>query len=202
MIILDIPQLSDDWFEYKAFAPSASNFDKIITTKGEPSKQREAYLYKLAGCRVIGRTEETYTSWSMQRGIDIESEARKFFELIMGVDVEQVGLIFKDKDKKACCSPDGLLNDRKDGLEIKCPEMHTHVKYLLDNKLPTTYFQQVQGSLYVCNLDKWLFMSYYPELPPLIVEVGRDEKFIFALNNEIERFCEDLEKMVEEIRNK
>ena len=75
MIRLDVEQGSREWLEARAGTPSASNFDKIVTTKGEPSKQAKNYLYELAGERIAGPKPETYQSAAMVRGLETEAEA-------------------------------------------------------------------------------------------------------------------------------
>ena len=81
MIALELQQQTPEWFAARCGVPSASNFDKIVTTKGEPSKQAQKYLWQLAGERVTGKQEESFTSGHMQRGIELEAEARQFYEL-------------------------------------------------------------------------------------------------------------------------
>lgn len=191
MIIVDYEQLSEQWFKEKAGKPSASGFDKIVTTKGEPSKQAGKYLYQLAGENIVGVKTETYSNAAMERGIILEAEARSLFSVITDLEVTQVGLIYPDARKAYLCSPDGIINGEA-GLEIKCPLIHTHVGYLLDNKLPTDYIQQVQGSMLVAGFSTWFFMSYFPGLPPLILEVERNEEFISKLEAELERFVVEL----------
>ena len=143
MIKLLMEQGSPEWFAARLGNVGASNFHKIITSKGEPSKQAKEYLYQLAGEVVSGYPEETYQSIHMSNGLERESKAREYFEIVTGLEVEQVGICFTD-DKKYHCSPDGLLNNS--GIEIKCPMAKTHVSYLVSNKLPAAYLQQVQGS--------------------------------------------------------
>ena len=190
MIIIDnIQQGSEAWMRLKAGIPGASSFDKIITTKGEPSKSRTDYLYQLAGEAIIGRQEEGYTNFAMQQGLEREAESRALFEMLYGVTVRQVGMIYRD-DKAALCSPDGLVDDC--GLEMKNPLLKTHVKYLMAGTLPTDYFQQVHGSMYITGFENWFFMSHYPDMPPLILKVERDEKFISALAKELDKFCYEL----------
>jgi len=190
MIIVDCEQMSEQWFSEKAGKPSASNFDKIITTKGEPSKQAKKYLYQLAGESITGIKTEGYQNAAMLRGIELEPQARSLFEMIHDVEVKQVGLCYPDEQKKYLSSPDGLLDNA--GLEIKCPEIHTHVSYLIEGKLPTDYFQQVQGGMAVTGLPFWHFMSYYPGLPPFIIKVERDDAFISKLKAELDKFCYEL----------
>ena len=198
MIIEDtVLQGTEEWLQLKAGKPGASSFSKIITTKGEPSKSAQDYLYQLAGEAIVGRCEEGYTNWAMEKGIEREAESRELFELIYG-PVRQVGFVYKDESKMFGCSPDGLLKDA--GLELKNPLLKTHVKYLLDGKLPIEYFQQVHGSMYVMDFTHYYFMSYYPGIAPFILRVERDEKFISRLAEELERFCFDLAKTIRKLK--
>jgi len=198
MVIIDCIQGEEQWFSEKAGKPGASNFDKIITTKGEPSKSAKKYLYQLAGESLTGLKAESYQNAAMLRGIELEPKARSLFELVHDVEVKQVGLCYPDEQKKYLCSPDGLLDDA--GLEIKCPEIQTHVSYLLEGKLPTDYFQQVHGGMAVTGLSSWVFMSYYPGLPPFIIKVERDEAFITKLKAELDSFCYELALTVKRLK--
>lgn len=196
MKIYDFEQRSEEWFAIRCGKPTASSFDKIVTAKGEPSKQSQKYLYKTAGEHIAGIAEETYQSAAMLRGIELEEEARNLYEMITGREITQVGFCVED----GCgCSPDGLVGD--DGMiEIKCPIISTHVGYLLDNKLPTDYIQQVQGQLLVTG-RKWCdFVSHYPGLKPLIIRVERDEKFIGLLSIELKLFTDNLKEIVNKIK--
>ena len=197
MIRVDLEQGSPGWLSARAGIPSASNFDKVVTTRGEPSKQAKNYLYELAGERIAGPKPDAYQSVAMLRGLDLEVEARAYFELVMCGEVQQTGICYAD-DKLFSCSPDGLLEDC--GLEIKCPLIHTHVGYLLAGTLPTDYFQQVQGSMLVTGFSHWYFMSYYPGLPPLILDVQRDWEFTAKLKVALDEFCQELDTVTDKLR--
>jgi hypothetical protein len=193
-----MPQGSPEWFTARAGTPSASCFDQIITTKGAPSKQAQKYLYQLAGERIAGVKADSYQNAAMQRGLELEAEARQLFEMVKDVEVRQVGICYFDEQKRFSCSPDGLME--MEGLEVKCPLIHTHVGYLLDGKLPTEYFCQVQGSMLVTGFEAWFFESYYPGLPPLIIRVERDYKFTAALKVALDAFCEQLDATEKRLR--
>jgi len=197
MRIIDVPQTSPEWFAARLGVPSASNFDMIVTTKGERSKQRDKYLYRLAGETVAGKSEETYQNAAMQRGIELEAEARQLYELITGNTTTQVGFCIHDEGYGA--SPDSLVGDDTT-IEIKCPTMAVHVGYLLENRLPVEYIQQVQGQLLVTDRKYADFTSYYPGIRPLIVRVERDEKFIQLLRTELLLFVNDLKEVVAKIK--
>ena len=196
MRIIDVVQGTPEWFAARCGIPTASNFDKIVTSKGEPSKQRTKYLYQLAGESITGIPEETYQNAAMQRGIEMEAEARNLYSMTTGEELKEVGFCVS----KGCgASPDGLVGE-KGGLEIKCPNLTTHVGYLLENTLPTDYFQQVQGNLLVTGRDWWDFQSYYPGIKPLIIRVYPDKNFIGLLENELRKFCLDLNVVIKKIK--
>lgn len=187
IIIDDIEQGTEEWFKIKAGKPGASSFSKIITTKGEPSKSAKDYMYQLAAEAITGKVENGYQSPAMTDGIEREPESRILYEFINLVNVEQVGVIFSD-DQSYLCSPDGLIN-REYGIEMKNVLPKTQVKYLLNGKVPTEYYQQVQGSLLITGFDRWDFMSYCPGLEPFILQCGPDPKFQSKLKEQLEDFC-------------
>ena len=199
MKIINVIQGTDEWKNCRLGIPTSSNFEKLITTKGETSKQRYKYLYRLAGEKVSGNAEETYQNGAMQRGIELEDEARQMYQIVNGEEVEQVGFCLEDGEKYGC-SPDGLVG-KDGGIEIKCPSMAVHVGYLIDNKLPSEYFQQTQGQLLVTGRKWWDFISYYPGIKPLIVRVKQDKEFHKALNAELKAFCDLLEETINKIRS-
>lgn len=197
MKIIEVVQGLPEWFSAKCGVPSASNFDKIVTAAGKPSKQCQKYLYRLAGETITGVPEETYQSPAMLRGVEIEASAREMYQFVTGREVKEVGFCIADDGYG--CSPDGLVGD--DGLiEIKCPIMSTHISYLLANALPVEYKQQLQGQLLVTG-RKWCdFVSYYPGLKPLIIRTMRDEAFLKALQIELEVFVNGLKDLIKKIR--
>ena len=119
--------------------------------------------------------------------------------MLENIDISQVGLCVND-DMGAGCSPDGLITPvGTGGCEIKSPQAHTHIEYLRANRLPTEYFQQVQGSMAVTGMPWWYFVSFYPGIKPLVLKVFRDEKWISALKYEVEIFNKELRQLVDEL---
>ncbi len=199
MIILDCKQLSDEWFKARTGIPTSSSFDKIVNMEGVQSKQRKKYLYQLAGEKITGVKDKTYSSDATDRGIELEDEAVRLYEVVTNKKVQRVGFCYANKKKLYGCSPDGLI-DSAGGLEIKCPSQAVHVGYLIDKKLPADYFQQVQGCMFVTDRNWWDFVSYCPGMKPFILRVKRDKKFISALELEMISFCKDLKATIKEIK--
>lgn len=199
MEIVECIQGSPEWISARAGHPTASCFSEIITPKTmKASSSAEKYMYTLAGERITGVKAESFKSQWMERGTEMEDEARDLFQLIRGAEVRQVGLIYPDERHLYSCSPDGIFDDT--GLEVKCPSMAVHVGYLLSGKLPTDYICQVQGTMLITGFSYYWFMSYYPGLPPLIIRVERDDKFCAALKVALEDFCGELDRVEKRLR--
>lgn len=202
-IIIDtFDQRSPEWIIARLGNPGASSISKIITSTGAISKQRDEYLMQLAAETVSGKPEDSgYLSRQMLNGIEREDASRALFEMIYGVEVRQVGIVFKNEHRMCHCSPDGLIGDNA-LLEMKNPMAKTHVKSLLDGTLPTEYSGQCQMSLYVTERELCYFMSCSEGLPPFILEVRRNEKYIDQIAKALDDFWVDLCRMVQKIQEK
>jgi hypothetical protein len=170
-------QGSPEWHQSRCGIISASNMKSLFTSRGEKTASgvRETYLNQVIAERLMQKPMDTFQSYDMERGTLLEAQARANFEMYLDVTVQEVGFHMHD-DYDIGCSPDGLFADT--GVEIKCPKANTHVRYMRSKKLPTEYIQQVQGTMYVMNLERYYFMSYHPDLKPIIIEVKRDNELI------------------------
>ena len=186
----DLEQGSDEWFKARCGIPTASNFDKIFTSKGEKSKQAKASMHTLLAEWITGEKSSIKQNDWMLRGTELEPEARAAYEFITDADVKQTGIVYRDDKKLVSCSPDGLMDSKV--LEIKCPAPGTHVSYLMDQKLPTTYVQQVQGSMWVTGLKSWDFMSYHPDMKPVIITVQCNERLADAIEEIMQDFIDEM----------
>lgn len=179
MIIHDCEQGSREWLDLRIGVATASQFDQVITPKTQkPSASMTKYAYKLLAEKALGQSLDEAASMWMERGTELEPEARAWYELTQGVDVQQVGFITSD-DGLVGCSPDGLVGE-DGGLEIKCPSAAVHLGYLLGG-VEDAYRCQVQGGLWVTGRAWWDFLSYCPGLPPVLVRFTREEEFITNL---------------------
>lgn len=201
MLTLNVPQGSDEWLKARAGLISASNFSKILTPTGKRTdgKVRKDYLYQVAAERISGEPEGGgFKSAWMERGNELEADARLWFEEKFSVLVEQVGLVYMDDRKVISCSPDGLFGGA--GLEIKCPKASTHIAYLDNGKVPTIYIPQIQGSMLVTRIEQWNFLSYHPAIKPLVLGVERNEAYIALLHEAVEEANAEVEAIVERVR--
>ena len=190
MIILDHEQGSPEWLASRLGRPSASMFSKLITASGKPSTSAEYYINEMIAERLTGRSKPFYTNEHMERGTMLEPEARAAYEFITEYEVVETGFILDDSGEFGC-SPDGLVGD-SGGLEIKCPSDSVHVSYLRAGKVPSKYYQQVQGCMWITGREWWDFMSYHPEMPQLLVRMERNEKFIEAMAEQVQAAVETI----------
>lgn len=202
MLISSVQQGSDEWYAARCGVVTASNF-KAVLTKGR-GKTRANYMRKLAEELMTGRIAlPSFESEAMQRGNDLEPEARYVYQKRTGHDVREVGIAYLDERKRVAASPDGLIGDYG-GLEIKCPLPHTHEKYLRGRCIPKQYIPQVQGALWVTGRKWWDFVSYAPEFSGpqqvMLCRVHRDETYIASLRTEVLRFVKELDALVENYR--
>ena len=183
MIFLDINQNSKEWFELRRGKFTASTFGNLFmspSTKGYKNS-----IYKVVFERLTNESPENISTPYMERGKELESEAREAYENKTFRKVTNGGFYC---NKWAGASPDGHVG--KDGLiEIKCPKYSTFIEYLLKKQLPKEYFYQVHFQMF-CSDRKWVdFIAYHPALPLQIIRVLRDDKIItdieIKLNNVI-----------------
>jgi len=194
MRIVNVIQGSEAWDELRRGVPTASNFDKIITpAKGELSKSWTSYAAELIAAehRVVVPPPPTF--W-MEWGTENEPYAVKAYEILTGRTAAPVGFVWPDDHERYGCSPDRLIGS--DGLlQVKCPKPETVIAYHAGGGLPTEYRPQVFGELFVTGRDWTDFVAFHPQLKPFVYRVERDEKYIAALSEALEEFCDKLEEL-------
>jgi hypothetical protein len=199
-IFRDIEQTSPEWDEIRRGIVTASELATVMASgrkKGEPSITRARYLRRLAAERCGAAPGESYSNAHMERGQVMEAEARRVYSLLTDEEPELIGFV---RNGETGCSPDALI--RADGLlEIKTKLPHLQVEVLEGGIVPSEHVAQVQGQLWICEREFVDFVSYWPGLPPFIKRVGRDEPYIKALAEEVDRFNEELALLVERVRS-
>lgn len=194
------------WMRDRAGKFTASRAsDLMAKTKSGPGASRGNLLTLLAVERLTGQCVETYTNAAMQRGTELEAEARDMYAFAYAVAVEEVGFLAHPELPNCGCSPDGLVD--ADGLlEIKCPaSMAKHLDALRTNAHAVEYRWQLQHQLMVTGRQWVHAVSYDPRFPEglqlAVAKVERDEAAIAELVEEIKRADAEVEAMVRELNN-
>lgn len=201
MIEYNCDQRSEAWYDARLGRITGTRFKDLMAD--EKTKTYQDLITDLACEMITGRAEETYTNSIMEKGIETEPEARKEYENITGLKVKEVGFIIPDENtiyhNWIGISPDGLTPDNG-MIEIKCPLMKTHLGYITDGKLPAEYRYQIQGQLFVTELDYCDFVSYCVGMKPFIIQVKPDKalflEFQKRLNILIEQVNQKIDKYI------
>ncbi|WP_430430233.1 lambda exonuclease family protein [Oceanicaulis sp.] len=196
--IHDMDQGTPEWFAIRAGRPTASEFSTIMASGrgGAPSKTRRTLMLKLAGEILTGEPAESYSNAAMERGHEMEAEARNLYAFMADVEPVQVGFV---TNKRPGCSPDALVGERG-GLEIKTRAPHLMIDTLLKGEMPPEHMAQVQGCMWVCEREWWDFAAYYRGLPLFTKRIERDEAYIARMASAVAEFTEELDEVVASIR--
>lgn len=139
---------------------------------GDSSSKRDDYRLEIIFERLTGRTKDHYNSPAMQRGTNLEDDARLYYENVLRVMCEPVNFVLHSKYDFTGASPDSLVGT--DGLlEIKCLLPWNHLKYAIAREIPEEYLPQVAWEL-ACTGRKWVdFVLFCPDI------IGCDELRFF-----------------------
>lgn len=206
----EFPQGSEEWFRLRLGVPTASNF-KAIMARSEEARMRTKLLRRMAGEIITGKLAESFKDDAMQRGNDMEAEARKQFAFAPNLEVERVGFVRRTlaNGRFVGCSPDSLFTrtDKRGVirgvLEIKTMIPELMIEMSDTGRFPTEHRAQCYGSLWVTGLEVCELRIFYSGMPyTLEFEMEREENFIREIAEAVEVFDYDLRKLVERERNK
>lgn len=195
------------WLRERAGFVTASCFSDVLAVgkNGKPLKSREDYLMKLVVERITGEPVESASSYAMQWGTDAEPYARAEYEIQTGNTVREVGFAKHKTVPWVGASSDGLVGERG-GFEAKCPHNSAiHLATWIDG-MPEHHIPQVQGQMWVLDLEWTDFCSYDPRmqnggehLKLYRQRIVRDEKYIAMLDCEIKSFLVEVQAKVDSL---
>lgn len=203
--VYDHEQGTEEWLEARAGKVTASMFSTAISRlkSGGMAKQAIDYAHRVAHERIGGSAlGGNYTTWQMERGTELEWEARAGYEVKTGGLVNESGLIVAEGGMFGYSS-DGLVGD--DGLiEIKTPASPAVLSELIINKSFTQYMAQIQGGLWITGRQWCDLVIYAPQLKSIgkdlnVYRIKRDDTYIFEMELRLLEFAAlvlDIEKQL------
>lgn len=192
----DIVQGSPEWMNLRLGKITASEVGAFVlkaTTKAAKNARYSLYDKKLAE-RSGAEMAEPYENYAMVRGKALEPEARRLFEYVNGVSVQEVAFVEHDSGLFGA-SPDGYYveNGRTIGLELKCPLPETHVGYVMRREsLLEKYRHQVMWQMAITGWDAVALFSYCPRISWADVVVERTE--------EVDLYADSIGELAEEYK--
>lgn len=206
MIFVNCTQGTPEWFAARAGVITASKFSDAVSTlkDGTPSQASKDYAYKVAVERIYGETtEDTFVTWEMRRGTELEPYARIAYEAKTGHLARESGIVLTD-DRIFGYSTDGLVDD--DGLiEIKCPNSARKLVEMWETGDLSEYEHQIQGGMWITG-RKWCdFIMYAPQLEPVgkhlyVKRIERDDNFIEAMESQLWDFARRVQLHVDNLK--
>lgn len=189
-------QRSSEWFAIRKGKMTASKA-YVIATGGVGL---ETYILELMAEYYSNVEQEQLTNKDIERGIELEPQARTAFEFKTGLTVQEIG--FVEYNEYIGCSPDGLIGS--DGLvEFKAPNDKNYLKLLMNEKIKPEYIAQMQMQMYVTKRDYCYFCSYNPnfEKSLWIKKIDKDLEFFDKLKKGFEKGIELIKKVKEKVEN-
>jgi putative phage-type endonuclease len=180
-------QRSDEWRQARFGKFSASEISKLLGIRGL-GETGKSYAIDKAIEQLYGEMEETFTSYDMQRGIDLEPLAFAKFKEIKELEFIELkecsSFTFGDN---AIATPDGLVGEDAI-LEIKCPRSTTFFELVATNEVDKKYYAQMQMQMLATDRNKAYFFNYLVHegkeyWHEILVE--RDEVMIELIKNRI-----------------
>lgn len=196
--IITCDQNSPEWFQARMGIPTASMFGTVMAKgkDGGASATRKNYLFKLAGEIISGEPMENYQNANMERGHEMEKEARSWFAFLSDSPLERVGFI---RNGQKGCSPDSLIG--ADGMvEFKSNQPHIIIDLILKDQFPPEHMAQCMGALWIAEREWIDLCCYWPSMPKFVQRLHRDEAYIAKLSAAIDAFNDELQEIVSRIR--
>ncbi len=193
----DVEQNSEEWFELRAPRFTSSQIYKLINDRSdELSKGAKTYIYEI--CENIIYPQEFFDDLgdnpieAMQRGHDLEPDARFVYEMEKGFKVDQCGFFAENEHYGG--SPDGCVKDQGGVIEIKCPiNKAKFIKYCMFKtaddlrKSQKDYFWQCHSHMNLTGADWCDFIAYDDRkkmIPNMhILRIERDQECIERMNH-------------------
>jgi hypothetical protein len=186
----DVIQGSKEWFKLRELKLTASHAQEIAAC----GKGLETYTTKIVSEYFSQAEPFSYSNEEMERGKELELEARNIYEIEKGVTVQQIGFI--ELSEYIGISPDGLIAECG-GVEIKVHNDKVYTELAIYNKIDTKYIWQIQMSLLVTRRVWWDFVAYNPNYKrPMLT------RRIFPDLKAHERLSEGFKIGVEQIKSK
>ena len=132
MKIHKINQGTPEWHDLRKGRMTASHAQEIANA----GKGLNTYMLTLIARYYSNAEPDHYTNEHIERGNELEPEARGMYELELDCSVNEVG--FVEIDQYVGCSPDGLIGE-DGGIEIKCHDDKKHFELVIGGSVDSKY---------------------------------------------------------------
>lgn len=199
----DLVQGTPEWLAARCGSLGASAIgDVLAKTKTGWGASRANVASRIKIERLTGKPVETFVNAAMQRGTELEPQARAMYSFSTGHDVAEVGIVLHPTIKGTHCSPDGLI--ASDGMvEIKCCGASRHFEVLTGSAPEDRYVKQCLWQM-ACTGRQWVDLAYFnPDLPErmqlVIHRIERDDTVLAEMEAEVAKFLAEIDAAVADL---
>lgn len=159
-------QRTDGWYQDRSGKFTGSRFATILPWNAVSGKEPLKAYWDTVDQIVVDRLTGSYVdkgidSKSLRWGREVEPFARDAHQFETGDIVTESGFINHKIYPFVGVSPDGLVKP-DGGIEIKCPISEIIHLSRFTNGIEDIYMPQVQGCIWVCEVDWWDWISFHP----------------------------------------
>lgn len=204
IVFAELEQGTQEWLDARSGLPTASEVACLLVDgKGHPDGLGAGaitYAHQVAAEVLAGRAlGAVFENEHTRRGHALEEEWLDNYAFMNDVEIERVGFIV-NTDIDLGYSPDGLVG--KDGCaEVKSPEPHKQIRFLLDPAFPKEYRPQCLGALLVTGRE-WIDLIIGAEGLPLCVRrLSRSDEGVQAELDKLEKRVKAFKVLVADIVN-
>jgi hypothetical protein len=154
-------------------------------------------LSKKCADYIVGDEYPVNPNFWMNRGNELEPEARSSFSALTFQTVDECGFIaFGDH---AGHSPDGLISE--DGmLEIKCPAAKTLIELHETGEIDPKHYAQMMWGLAITGRKYCIYYVYHPKIEPYVKRIERNDKEIASMLERFDIWENRLKVMIEKYK--
>lgn len=206
-------QRSDEWFKARIGKFTASNFGDVMTSgrkKDEVfSKKAMEIIYDKIAEKATGRSRQIFGD-ALEHGVENEPYAIALYEQSTGRKVSSVGFVpLKGYEEYSGGSPDGIIDEGKGIIEVKCPYNSAYHIWSVVNKgiRPKThskYYTQMQLNMLCTGAEYCDFISFDPRvkdsLKIVVVRYEKDYEFIAKIYERLDLVIEEMKRIEESLR--
>lgn len=227
MIANDIGQRSLDWYRARLGNITGSRCGDLMKAgrgKGEAfGETAKAYMLQLAAERGMNpdvvADDEIFSQYvelcdasskAMRFGTEQEDNAKRLFERLAGVAVEEVSSCRHDTLEHFAASPDGLVYcDLRPVacVEVKCPKQEAFMRYATQiadaatlKAVKPDYYWQTMAEMECTGTSLCYFVAYSPwqRAPLHVAEIRKDEADAALLRERVAMANEYIRKLMDD----
>ena len=211
-----VKQRSQDWHELRRGKFTSSEIHKLMCSKfgaelKDWSQTAQNYILEKVA-ETFSDQSQPITSKEIAWGIEHEPIGLAHYEAVFSETIQEIGFVLWPKNTACGCSPDGNVEGKLKGIELKCPyTLRSHIENLmirtnaeLKQRKPANYWQ-VMSSMMFCNYDAWDFVSFHPFFKPeqriCAVEILRNDKEFAYLAERLNAAVKLRDKLIQKIKS-